>query len=442
MTIIRANILPPLRDPGLVAAWLPRPVNGVIPDVSGNGKTGTLVQPGSCYEEDPYFGPCLRNYANEAGFTFPCTLGLTTQGTWGLWYLLSTPVLPAGNYSLLLNGSAFSDYAVALQGNNNCRAAAGLVLNGANRALLDPAAVPSIVGVPTLQITTYDGDKMRIHRDASLVATSPSYAGPISAWNAGVGRVGYSSAATYAVNGRVFTPFVINRAWTQDEITAYYNLAKRACWMSEYRAVLSLANEGGVVGQYISNTPWQCSDTTGRFRIQTDTINGRTVKCITCITAGTIYMDMAQARQAGGMAAFGEWEWWHKRVEVANHSLGFIASATATATTTGYEIVTTSTGGLICYRRAAGAVAATEFSTANGAYALNAWNKYNMRRTVAAVGTVLLNDVVVPVAAGANPFTDANVLTGQYVFVDMGVGDKISLGAIDGSAAFVKRVKG
>jgi hypothetical protein len=60
-----------------------------------------------------------------------------------------------------------------------------------------------------------------------------------------------------------------------------------------------------------------------------------------------------------------------------------------------------------------------------------------VRRTVAGGFTLLVDDVV------QGTVTDVAHLTGNYFVFDLlDPGDKIALGSIDGSNAFVKRLKG
>jgi len=252
MSIVSYNPLPPLTEGAFLrAGWTPQVINGVVPDLSGLGHDGTLATVKPAFECDPFFGPTLRTYANESGFTFPCTLGVTTVGTWGVWYKLPTLVLPAGTFSVFMQGNSAADFPLGVTLNGTAYAYVGLALGGFARTLVDPGAQPTRANVWTLQVATYDGDKIRLYRDADLRATSPSYAGPINNWNAGTGRIGYYSAVTNSTDGNLRAPFILNRCWSDADVAAYYSSARAACWKSDFGVFVDLADQGGVVGAYL-----------------------------------------------------------------------------------------------------------------------------------------------------------------------------------------------
>ena len=75
--------------------------------------------------------------------------------------------------------------------------------------------------------------------------------------------------------------------------------------------------------------------------------------------------------------------------------------------------------------------------------AQSTWQNIRVSRTVVGVWTMYRDGNLLSTAGGAgtNPFTDAAHLSGNYIVVNLGVGDKLALGAIDGSNALVKRIK-
>ena len=161
--IIRAPLSPPLLDPNIRACWAPKPVSGVVPDLSGHGFNGTIVVPGIDFEEDPYFGPALHNHGVNAGFTFPCTLGLSAQGTFGVWYTRYSLVLPPA-YSVIFQGGTTADY-LGLTTNGVAQLLFSLQISGVQRTVLLAGAPPTRVDVPTSFIGTYDGAYLRVFLD-------------------------------------------------------------------------------------------------------------------------------------------------------------------------------------------------------------------------------------------------------------------------------------
>lgn len=219
--IIQAPPLPPY-VPGYVrAAWTPQSVNGVIPDLSGMGKTGTPVGQ-ACYECSPYYGSVLRNFGLDAGFTFSCVLGVTTAGTWMADVEVATLTTPAGGRMHLIEGNSNADY-LALITNGSCFLRGALTLGGVARTLDDN--LPARVGVKTFFAMTYDSNYIKLYIDGTLRQTSVSYGGAvITNWNAGTGRVGYGAAGTLGLDGYLRAPCVLNRCLSGDEIAALYRL--------------------------------------------------------------------------------------------------------------------------------------------------------------------------------------------------------------------------
>jgi hypothetical protein len=282
---------------------------------------------------------------------------------------------------------------------------------------------------------------MRLYIDGDLKMTSPSYPGTADSWNAGTGYIGRISALTYSHNGSLCAPFILNRCMSSDEISDYYKLARSALWKTDYGCTVSVANEGGVVGQYISNTPFQCADATGRWQVETDTINGKSTKVLTCKTAGTVYIDKSVLQSEAGALAFGEWEWYYYRTGAAITHFAFISSAKTLTSYNGYEIYTQGTGIMYILRYDAGAIGSYMAYTTAAQAPLNVWTKFNVKRSVAGAFTFYINDAIPPLAAGTDPVTDTTYLSGNYLTISAQVGDKLVLGAIDGSNALVKRLK-
>ena len=439
MSIIQYNPLPPLTEVTyLRAGWTPAAINGAVPDCSGFGKTGTpTTAPCPAFECDPMFGSTLRTYANEAGFTFPCTLGVTTVGTWGCWYKVPTLVLPAGSFGMLLVGDGGNGY-IGVTTNGSAVPIFALTIAGFSRVISD-ATLPSRIGVWTCFIGAYDGDKLRIYIDGALRSTSLSYVGAVTAWNAGTGRVGHYVVATDSYDGNLRAPFILNRCWSDAEVAQYYSLAKTAQFKTDFGSLVSLADEGGTIGQYISNTQIQCGDTVGRWRVETDTINGKQVKCVTCKTVGLLYLKREVMQQEAGAAAFGEWEWWAKLGSTPTWlSVLFSATVVGNGTAAGQNgyVVYADSGPTLALQKSTAGVLSNIIGPL-GVGTPSDWHKYTVRRTVAGGFTLLVDDVV------QGTVTDVAHLTGNYIVFDLlDPGDKIALGSIDGSNAFVKRLKG
>jgi hypothetical protein len=213
-------------------------------------------------------------------------------------------------------------------------------------------------------------------------------------------------------------------------------------YKSDYGALVSLADEGGVLNQPISNTEWRAGDTVGRWRVETDTINGRSTKVLTCKTAGIAYIPRSVLQSEPGSMAFGEWDFWFYKVDATNLYIDVVADTAAQPTNNGYELWFDAVEKIYLARVTAGALASTIMvTTPIPTYTHSTWNHMVLSRTVAGVWTMRLNDTLPAVGAGANPGTDATHLTGNYITIRMGVGDKLALGSIDGANCVTKRIK-
>jgi len=440
MSIVIYNPLPPLTEGAFLrAGWTPQVINGVVPDLSGFGKTGTpTTAPCPAFENDPMFGSTLRTYANESGFTFPATLSVTTAGTWCAWYRVPTLTVGGGGFSALFTANVDDGY-FYLASNAHAYPSCALVFAGVPRSL--QIATDSRIGVWTLYTCTWDGDKIRLYIDGVLGNTSISY-GPgttVQSWNAGTGKIGKLTLATYSLDGNLRAPFILNRCWSDAEVAQYYSLAKTAQFKTDFGSLVSLADEGGTIGQYISNTQIQCGDTVGRWRVETDTINGKQVKCVTCKTVGLLYLKREVMQQEAGAAAFGEWEWWAKLGSTPTWlSVLFSATVVGNGTAAGQNgyVVYADSGPTLALQKSTAGVLSNIIGPL-GVGTPSDWHKYTVRRTVAGGFTLLVDDVV------QGTVTDVAHLTGNYIVFDLlDPGDKIALGSIDGSNAFVKRLKG
>jgi hypothetical protein len=193
----------------------------------------------------------------------------------------------------------------------------------------------------------------------------------------------------------------------------------------------------------MSNTQWQFADTVGRFRVDLDTINGRSTKVIRCVTAGPLYITRHAMQQESGAMAFGELEVWVYKPDAGAIAITFNNTSINGAIGNANELYMAAGEEVGVQRYAGGAWAANNFQTAAGFCPILTWTKFTVKRTVAGVYTTYMNDTLVtPVAVGANPFTDVTYLTSETIRIQLGVGCKLALGSVDGANAFVKRLKG
>jgi len=251
MSIVIYNPLPPLTEGAFLrAGWTPQVINGVVPDLSGFGKTGTpTTAPCPAFECDPYFGSTLRTYANESGYAFPSTLTTSQTGTWSVWVKRPTLTLSGLGYDVAMEGGNNANDYLGVVSAGSAFAIAGVRIGGVNRQLIDNLS--SRIDVWTHILWTWDGANIRLYVDGLLRQTSPVYVGVVD-WNIGTGHVGYSAVVPgISQNGNIRAPFILSRCWSDADVAAYYSSARAACWKSDFGVFVDLADQGGVVGAYL-----------------------------------------------------------------------------------------------------------------------------------------------------------------------------------------------
>lgn len=442
MTIIRYKPLPPITEGvSLRAGWIPSCIGNIIPDVSSFSKNGTpttTVKP--IFEDDPYFGSVLRNYGALSSWSFSSALGVTTAATFGCWYKLPSLDIGADNYAGLFTGTTGNDL-ISLYLNNQAYFRAELQISGVPRSLIDNQ--PSRADVWTFGAVTYDGANVRLYIDGVLRQTSAAWASSLDGFSAASTAHfgGFATVANFGLVGYARAPFILNRAMSQQEIIDYYNLATVACWKSDYNVMTSVAAEGGIKWSFLSNSSFQFGSTTSRYLIDTEAINGKINKIIRCSTAGSLFIRREQLNQEAGAMAFGEWEYYVKHA-TGTTTYFFVISANLDVDLTGYVGYISSTGVFCIYQsNAVGGVAATLMQSAASVVPDNTWIKITIKRTIAGAWYAYMNDILIPATVGSNPATNTASLSADCLWMSIGVGDKISLGATDGSNAIVKRLK-
>jgi len=205
------------------------------------------------------------------------------------------------------------------------------------------------------------------------------------------------AASTF--NGDILQVHVYNRFLSDQEIKNNYLKAKTALWRTEYGPAVSSADEGGVIGNYLSGTPFQFGDTTVRARVEVDNINGvSNCKVLANRTAlGTLVLNTSVMSQNTTEAAFGTWKCPFK-IPAASifywMPIASVVGAWNAAGQNGYRVTFDGTTGTISLHRiTAGAVAATLYVSAAAAFTAATWFEYALSRTTAGVFTGKVNQM-------------------------------------------------
>lgn len=409
--------MPSLREEGLVGAWdLGNPVNGIVYDLSGNGNNGTLMG-GPILQLTP-LGKSLRfdgvddyaTIANENNFDFTgdFTLEFLLRPTtsWGAaWKTIASKWAAAGSGWQLVwsNGQYLYLYVV-------------------NTIAVDTQGVFSTMRSNNWYhiVAVYRNNSVNSQIYVNGADVSANKNAVIAAANAVVPRIGSNAIGTTFSDASYISGAMYNRALTESEIRKHYFQAKTACWKTKYEGIaVSSADEGGIVGQYIGQTPFQCSDAVGRWRVETDIVNNvPNCKIIANRTAlGVIGINTSIFQQNTTEAAFGSYKLYFN-VPIASVLrwvlIGTANAAFNAANQTGYAVVIDgSVGVLALYRTLLGIVTQIYRST-NGVFTASTWNELIVERTNSCVFTVKLNGNITPVFVGSNPVTDSSYVLSEW----------------------------
>lgn len=212
---------------------------------------------------------------------------------------------------------------------------------------------------------------------------------------------------------------------------------------SDFNAKESLAAEGGTIGGFLSNTPFQFGDATARYKISTTTINGQFCKVIECTTGGTLYIPIDKINETATEAAYGTWEFWvYKSGDTNTAYVSFAQDRVAdTLNGIGYQFIFNSTESAVLRKTAAGS-SSTIMSSASSYISLNTWYKVKITRTTAGVWTCWINDVLLSTTggSGSNPATENTYTTALYFVLDLDAGDKIAFSDVGGNRSIVKNL--
>ena len=209
---------------------------------------------------------------------------------------------------------------------------------------------------------------------------------------------------------------------------------------TDFGAIQSITAEGSVIGQYISNLPFQCAETTGRWQVATSTINGVLVKTIKNTTNGRLYLDMSKFGNTTE-AAYGSWEFWIKKIDAAAFSMNLMNTISTfdTAGNNGYALQFSDTEAMQFLKVANGVT--SQLMAKNAAITADTWFKVKLTRTSAGSWSLYFNDILVgDLGVGTNPVTENTYTTAQYlVFECFTVANiEIALADVGGNYSFNK----
>ena len=247
-----------------------------------------------------------------------------------------------------------------------------------------------------------------------------------SFYNLGIGVCTYPPYPLYN-KGNIYELEIYNRALSSQEVATVYNRGKNAGYIAGNGINISTASRGGIIGSYLENTKWQFGDTTGRYTIVPQTINGRVCKALTSSTDNTkfLYISSAAMGMSPSEAAYGQWEWSYKTVTAGQSPIvGLIGSVPKYMTDASYNgyLVWVHASNQIWLCKYTAGVLSTIFSTANAYTVANTWYRFRVIRTVAGAFYVYIKGGIYTGwtlasavgGSGSNPVTDTSFTTSNF----------------------------
>jgi len=247
---------------------------------------------------------------------------------------------------------------------------------------------------------------------------------PAAATNWTVGKNGSTAAAfDEGFGGLVCNPRIGTGVLTPAQVQArYLEGAKAVQFKTDWGYPISPADEGGVTGQQIGGhaSPFRAGDATGRWAVETDTIDGKVHKVINCKTAGLLHLDGSYFHQATATErAFGSF-----RAKMYKTDAGVITwkliGTDFNVAANGYAFVWAADESVVLSELGVGNV------VAGGTASHSVWHDFDATRALTGLFTSYVD------RASFGTGTDITTLTSVGMAWDMDAGCKLDLGPTGG----------
>lgn len=246
--------------------------------------------------------------------------------------------------------------------------------------------------------------------------------------NFGIGYQGLVSSGDLTIA----EPIVFSKYLSDTEILSLYKkCASKPLFLEDFKGdPVSIAAEGGAQGGLLGGTGWKFGDTSGRFKVSSDTVfSDPYARVIECDTAGLLYREMQQA--------YGTWEWsFYKEGDGNVMDVLFVADTVGGESATGqdcYNFRFFSTEGN-SFRESTNGTPDNLYFTANSYLAIQTWYTVRIVRRYDGQfsnyikgGAFSAWTLIDPTGgSGTNPVTDNTKTTSKFIVLDIDAGDKIT----------------
>jgi hypothetical protein len=363
------------REPGLVSGWDMRPAGGVVPDQAG-ANDGTIV---GC----PMYAPGILGDAMR----FDGVKDYIDCGNVGTIKAVAFWTKPETNTEDFLDLDG---------GVHTVEVAAGTVT-----ATGWVAPIIFVDGVATTALVA--GLKQRV-----VVSTATAFA-------ANAVKLG---TETIYLEGTMGAPefFSTERdaTWAADD---YLAGAQAIQWQSDWGFQVSPAAEGGTIHGQIGtrSSPFRAGDAVGRWKIETDTVDGQLCKVLTCMTAGMVYIPASLFFDTTPTeACFGTFRCWMSKADASTLTWKF-AGTDLDAAANGYAFVWAADESVVISELGVGNI------IAGGSASHSTWHRFDATRASDSDFDGYIDETTF---GNGN---DLTITTSIGMLWDMDAGDKIAL---------------
>lgn len=399
-------------DSNLVAACNMKPNGKTIADLSGNGNHGTIS--GGVTYEKTLLGGSLKLNGVDGVINYGTAFNSVTDIAISSWCKFDNVT----NLQLVL--SKFLNFS------DNW----GVRVNGGELSILDDIDNAG----SNLYATTIETDvwyhivailnsslENKLYLNGSLVGS-----GSFSAahWDSFAGNfyIGTRDNAASFLDASISNVFLLTEEPSSNWVEQEYNKGKKALWKTENGIITNVSSTGGS----LVNSPVYVDS--GEFKFSNDTINGKKVKVLECVSSGVAYIPTSFFNQTETESAYGEWKFFVYSVLNNTTRGSFISSDFSEATPTpGYRWQISVAGLLLIENGGATLID-------GGSVTQNQYNKVKIIRKNDGEFELFLNDSSVGTAI------DTTTTSSFYFQLDLDTGDKIAWSSGDGEIAIEKRL--
>lgn len=405
-------------DSTLTAGWNMIPVNNKIEDESGNGYYAIIYK--ATHEKDPVIGDTLKM---EGSGHYAGINGLNKTDFNNKSWTISVLAKPSASGELALFGTTASTPRLYFTTNY-------ISYDDSNVATFNNTGT---AGVPHLWVATYnkDTEELKTYLDGELEDTQ-SHAVETGFTSLAL-NIGTGGASTFTGNMgavKVYLDTVKSADWVATE---YNKVKNTAVTFKTDWGVQEIPATNCVEDKFLSNTPFQCSASSGSHKITTETINGQQCKVIECTSSGHLYIPSQKMASNSTEAAYGEWEFWLYYNGSADSQGFYFINSNKLAypnTLNSYTLYLSTTYTDARILRVNGASSSTLIS---GGTIITGWNKIRITRDSSGVWKLWLNDTYI------GTVTDNTYTTSTYFVAMMQTGNKFAYADKSGGHSIIKR---